>query len=258
MLKQCALMRIAVAQFTSRPADVVRNAAAITALVREAGTGGARVVTFAELALPGYELPSLAADPTLWTAPDDPRLDPIRDACRTAEVAAVVNCAADGLLMTYVYGPDGEPLTRYAKQHLHTGEEAVFRAGDTDGRFELDGVRFALATCFDNHFPDLAKRASSDNCTVHLASSLYGRGNGEHELATVYPALSTDFDLYVAVANHVGQAGPYDACGRSAVWAPGGTLLAQADAGTPGLTFADIPPTTPGLTLADRPPTTPR
>ncbi|MFI0979193.1 carbon-nitrogen hydrolase family protein [Streptomyces sp. NPDC021093] len=236
-------MRIAVAQFTSRPADVAANAAVMADLVREAGAAGARITVFPELALSGYELESLAADPTLWTAPDDPRLDPVRDACRAAGTAAVVNCAADGSLTSHVYGPDGELLARYAKQHLHTGEDEVFRAGTGDGRFELDGVRFALATCFDNHFPELAERAAADDCTVYLASSLYGRGNGEREIAAVYPALAKDFGLYVALANHVGRAGPYDACGRSAVWGPDGTLLAQADARTPGLTVADVPPT---------------
>jgi D-alanyl-D-alanine dipeptidase len=241
MLEQSGPMRIAVAQLMSRPADVAGNAAVLADLVREAGAAGARIVTFPELALPGYELESLAADRTLWTAADDPRLDPVRDACRAARAAAVVNCAADGLLMTYVYGPDGELLTRYAKQHLHTGEDAVFRAGTGDGRFQLDGVRFALATCFDNHFPAIAERAAADNCTVYLASSLYGRGNGEREIDTVYPALAKDFGLYVALANHVGRAGPYEACGRSAVWGPDGTLLAQADAQAPGLALADVP-----------------
>ncbi|MGW7412973.1 carbon-nitrogen hydrolase family protein [Streptomyces sp. NPDC054863] len=238
-------MRIAVSQLTSRPADVAGNAAALADLVREAGAAGAQIAVFPELAVPGYELASLAADPTLWTAPDDPRLDPVRDACRAAGTAAVVNCAADGLLMSHVYGPGGELLARYAKQHLHTGEDEVFRAGTTDGRFELDGVRFALATCFDNHFPEIAERAAADNCTVYLASSLYGRGNGEREIAAVYPALAKDFGLYVALANHVGQAGPYDTCGRSAVWGPDGALLAQADGRTPGLTLADVPSTAP-------------
>ncbi|MEW1721283.1 hypothetical protein [Streptomyces sp. NPDC093109] len=32
--------------------------------------------------------------------------------------------------------------------------------------------------------------------------------------------------------NHAGPAGPWTGCGRSAVWAPGGGLLAEADTDT--------------------------
>ncbi|WP_433547816.1 carbon-nitrogen hydrolase family protein [Streptomyces sp. CA-294286] len=234
-------MRLAVCQFTSRPLDTAGNLATMSQCLRDAGAAGARVVVFAELAVSGYELEALAADPGLWmTGPQDARLRPVRDACRDAGAAAVVNCAAQGRLMTYVYGPDGDLLTVYAKQHLHAGEDEVFAAGGEDGRFELDGVRFALATCFDNHFPDLAARAAADNCRAYLASSLYGTGGGERELSTVYPALAQDHGLYVAVANHVGRAGPYDGCGRSAVWGPDGVLLGEAPPGTPGIACGDV------------------
>ncbi|WP_308296210.1 carbon-nitrogen hydrolase family protein [Streptomyces sp. ISL-96] len=69
-------------------------------------------------------------------------------------------------------GYELELLTRYDKQHLYEQEREVFAPGTGDGRFELDGVRFALATCFDNHFPEVAERAADDKCLVYLASSL--------------------------------------------------------------------------------------
>ncbi|AJT69667.1 hypothetical protein T261_8070 [Streptomyces lydicus] len=75
---------------------------------------------------------------------------------------------------------------------------------------------------------------------MHLASSLYGTGGGVEELATVYPGIAKDFDLHVVVANHVGQAGEWTGCGRSALWAPGGALLAQADAGTSMVVTAEV------------------
>ncbi|OII62222.1 carbon-nitrogen hydrolase family protein [Streptomyces sp. CC53] len=239
-------MIVAAAQFSSVPGDVDGNARTMAGLVREAA--GARVVVFPELALTGYEPELIARDPGLRLADGDPRLDPVREACRESGAAAVVNTAAPGrqggprpALTSYVIGPDGATLARYDKQHLHDAERGVFEAGTGDGRFTLDGHRFALATCFDNHFPELGGRAAADGCRVYLASSLYGTGNGVLERAAVYPALARDHGLFVVLANHVGPAGPWTGCGRSAVWGTDGTLLAEADGVRPGVVSTRLP-----------------
>lgn len=234
-------MKIATAQFTCAPADISANVRLIASLAGEARALGAELVVFPELALTGYELEALRARPDLWVRADDPRLD----AVRASGVATVVNCAAatDGeqpAIETLVFGPDGELITRYRKQHLFEHEQEVFVAGQHDGRFEFGGLRFALATCFDNHFSDLVSRGAADGCQVHLASSLYGTGGGVKELAAVYPGIAKDFGLHVVVANHVGPAGAWTGCGRSALWAAGGDLLAQADADTPMVVTAEV------------------
>ncbi|MCB5180937.1 carbon-nitrogen hydrolase family protein [Streptomyces antimicrobicus] len=235
-------MRIAAAQLTCVPADIPANAARAAALAVRAREEGAGLVVLPELVLTGYELPALAGDPSLLVTADDPRLDPLR----SSGIATVVNCAVPGggprpLIASLVHDADGTLLTTYAKQHLYEQEHAHFAAGTGDGRFELGGLRFCLATCYDNHFPELAARGAADGCRVHLASSLYGTGAGVRERATVYPALARDHGLYVALANHVGPAGPWTGCGGAAVWAPDGTLLAEADGRTPGLAVADVP-----------------
>ncbi|GGX01520.1 carbon-nitrogen hydrolase family protein [Streptomyces chryseus] len=241
-------MIVAAAQFTSEPGSVRANARRTAAYVRQAAERGARLTVFAELALTGYEPDLIARDPSLLVTPDDPRLEPVVAACRETATAAVVNCAApsaDGggrpAIASFVLGPDGTPLTRYDKRHLYEGEREVFAPGTGEGRFELHGVRFSLATCFDNHFPQLAARAAADRCAVHLASSLYGRGNGERERLAVHPALARDHGLYVVLANHVGRAGPWEGCGLSAVWNPDGTTAAEAAPDAPGLVVADVP-----------------
>ncbi|MFF2143043.1 carbon-nitrogen hydrolase family protein [Kitasatospora sp. NPDC058190] len=234
-------MKIAAAQLSCVPADIPANVRQIVALSNEAREQGAELIVFPELALTGYELEAIAADPNLWTPPDDARLD----ALRSTGIVTVVNCAVptDGprpALGTFVYGSDGELITTYLKQHLYENEQGIFTAGDRDGRFELNGLRFALATCFDNHFPDLTARGAADGCHVHLASSLYGTGNGIHERATVYPGIAKDSTMHVVLANHVGPSGPWTGCGGAALWAPGGALLAEADDRTTTVAVADI------------------
>ncbi|MEV7416005.1 carbon-nitrogen hydrolase family protein [Streptomyces sp. NPDC089919] len=235
-------MKIAAAQLTCVPADIAANVRTVVELAARAKEAGAELVVLPELVLTGYELGALAADPGLWTGPDDPRLDPVR----ATGVATVVNCAAPSddrrpWLSSHVYGPDGELLTTYAKQHLYAQERELFRPGGRDGRFELGGIRFALATCYDNHFPELTGRGVSDCCRVHLASSLYGTGDGVRERAELYPAMAKATGMYVLLANHVGPAGPWTGCGGAAVWSPDGTPLAEADSSTPGVVVADVP-----------------
>ncbi|SCK48221.1 Predicted amidohydrolase [Streptomyces sp. ScaeMP-e48] len=236
-------MKIAAAQLTSVPADIPANVRRFAALAGQARDQGAELLVLPELALTGYELAALSDDPGLQVNADDPRLD----ALRSSGIATVVNCAVTTggpgtrpAIGTFVYGPDGALLATYLKQHLHDQETAVFAPGDRDGRFELGGLRFALATCYDSHFPDLPARASADGCEVYLASTLYGTGDGIAQRATIYPRIAEDTDLFVALANHVGPSGPWTGCGRAAIWAPGGTLLAEADDRTPMVVTAEV------------------
>ncbi|MEU9302799.1 carbon-nitrogen hydrolase family protein [Streptomyces sp. NPDC048269] len=234
-------MKIAAAQMTCVPADVRANATAAAVLAGRAREEGAELVVFPEFTLTGYELAALATDPGLWTDADDPRLDPVR----SAGIATAINVAlpAGGgrpAIATLVHDADGAHVTTYAKQHLYRHEQDVFRPGGQDGRFELGGIRFSLGVCYDNHFPGPAGRGAADGCQVHLASSLYGTGDGVHERATVHPGIAKEHGLYVVLANHVGPAGPWTGCGGAAVWAPGGALLAEADDRTPSVVTADV------------------
>ncbi|MFE1474635.1 carbon-nitrogen hydrolase family protein [Streptomyces cyaneofuscatus] len=237
-------MKIAAAQLTSAPADIPANVRRLAALAEQARDQGAELLVLPELALTGYELEALAHDPALLVRDaDDPRLD----ALRSAGIATVLNCAVSTggpgtrpAIGTFVHGPDGALLTTYLKQHLHEQENAVFTPGDRDGRFELGGLRFALATCYDSHFPDLPARAAADGCEVYLASTLYGTGDGIAQRATVYPRMAEDTGLFVALANHVGPSGPWTGCGRAAIWAPDGALLAEADDRTPTVITAEV------------------
>ncbi|MBH1933342.1 carbon-nitrogen hydrolase family protein [Streptomyces sp. AV19] len=231
-------MIIASAQFTPRPCEVAANVEAMAGLIAEAAGAGATLVVFPELAVTGYEPAAVNADPDLLSfAPDAPELSPLREACRASAVTAVVNCPARSdhgpTITSYVYGPDGSLLTRYDKVHVTETEQAAgFVPGTADGRFTVDGVRAALAICYDTSFPDVAARAAADNCRLLLASSLHDTEDGPRKLATLYPAMARDNALYVALANHVGPSGAFTACGLSAVWGPDGRVLAErADAG---------------------------
>ncbi|MGW0463835.1 carbon-nitrogen hydrolase family protein [Streptomyces sp. NPDC003027] len=236
-------MIVAAAQFTPEPGDIGANVRTMADLIRSAGAEGARLVVFPELSLTGYEPTLVHGDPGLHLAADDTRLAPLRDACRAVAAAAVVNGpvrTAHGRpgITSLVVGPDGGLLTRYDKRHLHGFEEEVFAAGDRDGRFTLDGVRFALATCYDNRFPEVAERAAADGCRVYLASSVLTVDNDSFE--KVYPVRARDFGLRVVLANVLGRNEEGVCAGASGAWGPDGERIADAGTADPGYALADV------------------
>ncbi|CAO0837491.1 hypothetical protein SMICM17S_01058 [Streptomyces microflavus] len=81
---------------------------------------------------------------------------------------------------------------------------------------ELGGLRFALATCYDSHFPDLpGRRRTAARSTSPPRCTATASPNGRP-----YPRIAEDTDLFVALANHVGPpargpgAGPRSGPGR--------------------------------------------
>ncbi|WAL76015.1 carbon-nitrogen hydrolase family protein [Kitasatospora sp. YST-16] len=236
-----AQVRVAAAQFECVVGDVVANVRQIAELAQEARAAGSAVMVCPELALTGYEPGLIGRDRTLWTEAEDARLDPLRG----TGITVVVNGAAAGpggrpQITSTVYAPDGSVATVYAKEHLYENEREVFEPGSGGGRFWAGGVGYSLATCFDNHFPEVSGRNAAQGCRVHLASSLYGTGGGREERRTVHPAIAKATGMYVVLANHVGPAGPWTGCGGSAVWAPDGTVVAEADESGPRLLVADL------------------
>lgn len=228
-------MIIAAAQFLPVPGDIEANAARMAALLTDAAARGAGLVVFSELALTHYDRDLIAADPAGMTVTeDDARLAPVREACRATGVAAVVNAAgraADGArptISSFVLGPDGALITRYDKVHLFggegEGERALFAPGTADGRFTLGGIRFALATCFDNSFPEVPARAAADGCRVYLASSFHDSA----QRVAQYGQLAREHGLQVLLANGTGTGSSGSGCGLSGAWLPSGEQVAKA------------------------------
>ncbi|MFE3017784.1 carbon-nitrogen hydrolase family protein [Streptomyces sp. NPDC059256] len=235
-------MKLASAQFTPVPGDVAGNLETIRGLIVQAAGEGARLVVLPELAVTGYALELIARDPGSWLTEDDPRLDPIREACRATSTAVVVNAVVRTAgelpgITSLVIGPDGALLARYDKRHLHGEEHELFAPGVADGRFTLDGVRFAMAVCYDNRFPEIAERAGADGCRVYVASSVLEEGNDSFE--TVYPVRARTNGLFVVLANQTGPSDIGDCPGLSSIWGPDGTLLATAGRSVRSLAVAE-------------------
>lgn len=120
---------------------------------------------------------SLDRDPT--RAPDlRPLVEGAVRTVRSHTLAGAITDTPDGRILNQnlLYGPDGDVLERYTKNHLVPfGEYVPFREqldfiealeqvardltpGDQPGRFQIPAGRFSSVICFENSFPDLVRR----------------------------------------------------------------------------------------------------
>jgi len=245
-----ASLVVAAGQAVSTALDIPANAAVAADLVRCAADQGAELLVLPELFLTGYELPAIVAHPETYTLdPGDRRLDQLTTACEETRTAVVVGAPTRdpefrGLhISALVLGRNGQFAARYDKQHVDSSERAAgFNPGTSGCTLTLDGWRLGLGICWDSSYPEHARAAALDGCHAYLVGAMFDRNRGAHKRATVCPALALDNAMYVVVANHVGPSGPYNGCGRSAVWNPEGVLLVDAHSADPGLATARLDP----------------
>lgn len=236
-------LRIAAAQVPSVRGDLAANLATHRAAIRAAAVHGVDFLAFAELSLVGYE-PDLAATHAL--APDDARLDELTAlavAHRMHVMAgaplwlapAGAGSAAGGwarmpvgkpALGAVVFGPDGA-RTPYAKMHLGGVEARHFAPGATPVALAVGDQTLGLSICADSSVPAHPATYAAAGAGVYVASMFL---DAEWD-ATDRPRLAryaAAHDFLVLLANHGASRGTYRSVGRSAVWEPGGALLAEA------------------------------
>jgi predicted amidohydrolase len=206
-------LSIAAIQTVPRRGDVIANVAVHERAMEIASARGADVAVFPELSITGYEMDLAEA---LAFVPEEDRLRSLREAVRRLGIVAVV----------------GVPLRLstglpYTKRHVHESEAGHFVCGDVDPRFDIAGEVAALAICADTSHAVHAAHAAGTGASLYLAGSFItpeGYARDDANLRTY----ATEHSLVVAMANYGGSSGGMESGGRSAVWAPGGRLLARA------------------------------
>jgi predicted amidohydrolase len=224
-----AEFKIAAAQVASVRGDVAGNLSAHAEAVAAAGAQGVAVLVFPELSLTGYE-PDLAAELAITAA--DSRLDLLRTLAQRHGMAVVVGAPLDnGLdkpkLGAIVLAADGSCQT-YAKIHLGASERAFFTPGNAPLALAVAGQTIGLAICADSSQPTHPRAYADARASVYAAGVFL---NAEW-YATDSPRLAgyaAECRMLVVMANHADSVGTLHSVGGSAVWAPGGGLLAQAN-----------------------------
>jgi predicted amidohydrolase len=224
-------MRIAAAQTPSLAGDLAANLQTHLRFIAAARAQGVQLLVFPELSLCGYELPLLRA--CAMTA-DDTRLAPLRATATDAGMTILVGAplldagAALPCIGSITLRPDSSSAT-YRKQYLHSGEEVHAQPGPTGAHAHaLHGQRYVEAICADTTHPEHARAAAEAGATLYAAGVLISTA-GYATDAALLQRYARDHNMAVLMANHAAPSGGYASAGQSAIWAPGGTLIAQAD-----------------------------
>jgi predicted amidohydrolase len=219
-------LTLAVAQSLPHPGDLPASIAHHVALAIAATSAGATLVVFPELSLTGYDLALTARDAL---APDDPRLAPLQDVANSSRAILVVGApvlSPAGLHIGALLFAPHQRVRSHFKVHLHDGEEVAFVPGLASGPFSLGPDVVSLAICADITHPQHAEAAADQGCTIY-AAGCFLTPTGYRTDARRLRDAAARHGFTVLMANFGAPSSRWLAAGKSAVWKPGGTLLAQ-------------------------------
>lgn len=234
--------RIAAAQVGSAPGDVAANVATHAAAIEAAAARGVAVLVFAELSLTGYE-PALAAE--LAMDPTDGRLEPLRAlaARRRMDVVAGAPLRADAArphLGAIVFSADGT-IRSYAKMTLGGDEGRYFVPGTERLALTAGGQTIGLAICADTSDPTHVEGYAAAGATIYAAGVFLTAEWYATDMPRL-PAYAKRHGVLVVMANQGASTGSLASVGKSAVWTPDGTPLAQAPSAESALVMATCAP----------------
>jgi len=221
--------KIAAAQVPSVRGDIEANIATHAAAMKAAAKQGVSVLVFPELSLTGYEC-DLAAELAVTSV--DCRLAPLIAVAREHRIDAIVGAPLqNGESKPFIGGiliSAGGATKSYRKMHLGTSERPWFEPGNQPLTVSAGGHTVGIAICAD------ASQASHPQRYADLGADIYAAGvmlNAEWYAtdAAKLAEYSAKLPMLVVMANQAASVGTYASVGKSAVWAPGGDLLAQAE-----------------------------
>jgi len=220
--------KIAAAQIPSVRGDVAANVARHEAAVRAAAAAGVSVVVFPELSLIGYE-PDIAA--SLAFTDGDVRLEPLRrlmlELHLTTMIGAPIRTDDKPAIGTFILGPDGTSQV-YRKMHPGSSEVPFFSPGTVPVVLAVESHRIGVSICADS------SQYSHAETYYRLGARIYAAGVflTDEWYLTDAPRLqkfAQDFGMLTLMANQAASIGTHRSAGRSAVWNPSGSLLAQTE-----------------------------
>ncbi|MEJ1921615.1 carbon-nitrogen hydrolase family protein [Microbacterium sp. KHB019] len=234
---------VAVCQF-SPTASRADNRARIADLTAEAARRGAHLVVFPEYS-------SYFVDPMDSTLAENAEplegafvraLQETASAHDVTIVAGLVEDAGEKVRNALVAVDATGLRAVYRKQHLYDAfgqtESDWIEAGaiDEPQTLEIEGLRFAMMTCYDLRFPEVARTLVDAGADVIVVPAEWVRGPlKEQHWTTLLAARAIENTVYVVAADHPGPIG----VGHSQVIDPQGVVLAGVGTGE-GIAVAEI------------------
>jgi NAD+ synthase (glutamine-hydrolysing) len=246
-------MRVALAQINPTVGDVDGNTAKIAAWTREARAGGAELVIFPELCIPGYPAEDLYLKPHFLAA--NRRAVDRLAADLPAGITVLVGFAEpaeDGGDYRHAHNSlavlaDGAVRAVYRKNRLPNysvfDEQRYFVPGTDPASVEVGGEGIGLTICEDTWAPGPPGQAEADagaSLIANPSGSPYHRGKG-HEREEMFGERAREYGAHFAFVNLVGGQDELVFDGQSLLFGPDGSVLARARQFEEELLFVEVP-----------------
>jgi NAD+ synthase (glutamine-hydrolysing) len=246
-------MRIALAQINPTVGDVDGNAARIAEWIGRAREGGAELVIFPELCVPGYPAEDLYLKAHFLAA--NVRAIEGLAAATPAGITALVGFAepvpgggdyrhAHNSLAVLSGGKVERVYRKNRLPNYAVFDEQRYFVPGTDGEVvEFGGQKVGLTICEDTWAPGAPGQAEADagaSLIANPSGSPYHRGKG-HEREEMFGARAREYGSYLAFVNLVGGQDELVFDGQSLLFAPDGSVIARAAQFEEELLFAEIP-----------------
>ena len=237
--------RLAMAQMNATVGDLDGNAERIIASIREAGSLGADLVAFPELALPGYPPEDLLLKPQ-FIQENHEYLRRITAECSgITAIVGFIDSDADIYNAAAVIH-DGEIVGIYRKMYLPNygvfDEDRYFAAGSECPVYTVNGTPIGVNICEDIWYatgPAVVQRAAGAEIIVNINGSPFHAGKRafrEKMLAT----RAADNGLFVAYVNLVGGQDELVFDGGSLIFDPEGEIVSEGAQFEEQLLVADL------------------
>jgi (R)-amidase len=218
-------VNIALAQLSCEKGRVKNNLTRLDNVVDEYGHSHDLIV-FPETFITGFLSPEVCrtlAEPL--NGPIVKHLERQAKKSNTSIVVGLYEKEGENLYNTTVLvGPAGLLLS-YRKTHLWAGESSAVEAGNYYRSCSWQGTNIGLLICYDIEFPETARAVASMGTELLVLTD--GNWDGPvHRLAI--KARAQENQMFVAMANRVGQLEETAFCGESVIVDPYGRVIAEA------------------------------
>lgn len=232
-------------QFAPEWLEPEKNALRMADFVdREAGTYGAELILFPELATTGYVDPHSDAEfaRRLYAESETipgPSTAVLGEAARRNSVHVVVGvsqCHASLRDLLYnsaaLLGPDGNVVGVHQKVHPCLEEKNYYAPGNTADVFDTPLGRLAINICYDVRFPELARVQALAGAEIIVSLWASFLQPGKVPTDSIVNRCSTramENELFFLACNRSGRENDRVFYGRSAIAAPSGEVICQSE-----------------------------
>jgi predicted amidohydrolase len=243
-------MKVAACQVPDVRNDAERASMLLEGYATDAQRQGARLVTFPECFLQGYDVSADYVAKVALDLSSGEFAGILRRlvGLETVIVLGLIEKDARGFYNTAVVLERGMLVARYRKTHLIGGEQAIFEPGSEYPVFDVDDVKVGINICYDLRFAESAEaavRAGAEllACPCNNMLRLPTAEQWKHRHNEIRCQRAREAGVWILSSDVTGERDGRISYGPTALIDPSGAVVAQVPVMTAGMLVAEFSPT---------------